>query len=88
MVEQLAEGARAAGAPLDAALARCLLEGDSGDEAGDDEPSVRARRVASPSGSMTAIRANGKAYDAILLDREKVIWDWPDISGRAIEELR
>jgi hypothetical protein len=37
---------------------------------------------------MTAIRANGKAYDAILLDREKVIWDWPDISGRAIEELR
>jgi hypothetical protein len=47
-----------------------------------------ARRVASPSGSMTAIRANGKAYDAILLDREKVIWDWPEISGRAIEELR
>ncbi|HEU6450488.1 MAG TPA: DnaA/Hda family protein [Gemmatimonadaceae bacterium] len=88
MVEQLAEGARAAGAPLDAALARRLLEGDPASEARDDEPSSRARRVASPSGSMTAIRANGKTYDAILLDREKVIWDWPEISGRAIEELR
>jgi hypothetical protein len=88
MGEQLAEGARAAGAPLDAALARRLLEGDPASEARDDEPSSRARRVASPSGSMTAIRANGKTYDAILLDREKVIWDWPEISGRAIEELR
>jgi chromosomal replication initiator protein DnaA len=88
MVEQLAEGARAAGAPLDAALARRLLEGDPASESGEDEPIARARRVASPSGSMTAIRANGKAYDAILLDREKVIWDWPEISGRAIEELR
>jgi chromosomal replication initiator protein len=88
MVEQLAEGARAAGAPLDAALARRLLEGDPASESGEDEPIARARRVASPSGSMTAIRANGKAYDAILLDREKVIWDWPEISGRAIEDLR
>lgn len=88
MVEQLVEGARAAGAPLDAALARSLLEGDAASGSGDDEPLVRARRAASPSGSMTAIRANGKAYDAILLDREKVIWDWPDVAGRAIEELR
>lgn len=88
MVEQLVEGARVAGAPLDAAVARRLLEGAGASDEHGDEPSTRARRVASPSGSMTAIRVNGKAYDAILLDREKVIWDWPEISGRAIEELR
>ena len=88
MVEQLVEGARATGAQLDAAHARRLLEGEPAGDASDDEPRARARRVASPSGSMTAIRANGKAYDAILLDREKVIWDWPDVAGRAIEELR
>jgi chromosomal replication initiation ATPase DnaA len=26
--------------------------------------------------------------DAFFLDDEKVVWDWPDIAGRAIEELR
>ncbi|HSJ64845.1 MAG TPA: DnaA/Hda family protein [Gemmatimonadaceae bacterium] len=26
--------------------------------------------------------------DTFFLDREKTIWEWPDLSGRAIEELR
>ncbi|HVE78802.1 MAG TPA: DnaA/Hda family protein [Gemmatimonadaceae bacterium] len=26
--------------------------------------------------------------DSFFLDDEKVVWDWPDVSGRAIEELR
>jgi chromosomal replication initiation ATPase DnaA len=26
--------------------------------------------------------------DALFLDREKVVWDWPDIAGRVIEEFR
>jgi len=26
--------------------------------------------------------------DAFFLDDEKIIWDWPDVGGRAIEELR
>ncbi len=86
MVERLAEGARAAGAPLDAALARRLLEG--GGSTADAEPVARARSAVTASGSMVAIRGNGKAYDAIFLDREKVIWEWPDVAGRAIEELR
>ncbi|HET7621077.1 MAG TPA: DnaA/Hda family protein [Gemmatimonadaceae bacterium] len=87
MVERLAEGARAAAAPLDAALARRMLEG--GDSPGESEPQqMRARSAITASGSMVAIRGNGKAYDAIFLDREKVIWEWPDIAGRAIEELR
>jgi chromosomal replication initiator protein len=28
------------------------------------------------------------ATDPFFLDDEKVVWDWPDVSGRAIEELR
>ena len=32
--------------------------------------------------------ANARAVDAFFLDNEKVVWDWPDVSGRAIEEWR
>jgi hypothetical protein len=28
------------------------------------------------------------AADGFFLDREKVVWDWPDASTRLIEELR
>jgi chromosomal replication initiator protein len=28
------------------------------------------------------------ALDAFFLDREKTLWEWPDVGGRAIEELR
>ena len=28
------------------------------------------------------------ASDAFFLDDEKIVWDWPDVSGRAIEDLR
>jgi chromosomal replication initiation ATPase DnaA len=29
-----------------------------------------------------------RAADATFLDKEKVVWDWPDVSARIIEELR
>ena len=32
--------------------------------------------------------ASGSSVDAFFLDDEKVVWDWPDVGGRAIEELR
>ncbi len=32
--------------------------------------------------------ATGGQLDDYFLDREKTIWDWPDIGGRVIEELR
>ena len=32
--------------------------------------------------------ANARAVDAFFLDDEKVVWDWPDVLGRAIEEWR
>jgi chromosomal replication initiator protein len=31
---------------------------------------------------------DGGEADAFFLDEEKVVWDWPDVSGRAIEDLR
>ncbi len=42
-------------------------------------------RVAAPA---VAHNGNGHPADPLFLDEEKVIWDWPDVSGRAIEELR
>ena len=32
--------------------------------------------------------ASGSSVDAFFLDDEKIVWDWPDVGGRAIEELR
>ncbi|HJU66279.1 MAG TPA: DnaA/Hda family protein, partial [Gemmatimonadaceae bacterium] len=34
------------------------------------------------------VAASGRTVDAFFLDPEKVIWEWPDVGGRAIEELR
>jgi hypothetical protein len=31
---------------------------------------------------------DGRDADDFFLDEEKVVWDWPDVSGRAIEDLR
>jgi chromosomal replication initiator protein DnaA len=42
-------------------------------------------RVAAPA---MAHNGNGHPADPLFLDEEKVIWDWPDVSGRAIEEFR
>lgn len=42
-------------------------------------------RVAAPA---LVHNGNGHPADPIFLDEEKVIWDWPDVSGRAIEEFR
>ncbi|MBI2795588.1 MAG: ATP-binding protein [Gemmatimonadetes bacterium] len=37
--------------------------------------------------SLAVPRASG-GIDAFLLNEEKIVWDWPDVSGRVIEELR
>lgn len=31
---------------------------------------------------------DGRPVDEFFLDEEKLVWDWPDVSGRAIEDLR
>lgn len=43
---------------------------------------------AGASGSVAPASAVAAAGDGSLLDREKVIWDWPDIGARLIEEFR
>ena len=35
-----------------------------------------------------AAPVNARAVDPLFLDDEKVVWDWPDVAGRAIEEWR
>ena len=42
-------------------------------------------RLAAPA---MAHNGTGHPADPMFLDEEKVIWDWPDLSGRAIEEFR
>lgn len=37
---------------------------------------------------VTAIHAESTAVDNFFLDTEKVLWEWPDMSGRLIEDLR
>ena len=32
--------------------------------------------------------SNARAVDTFFLDDEKVVWDWPDVAGRALEEWR
>jgi hypothetical protein len=37
---------------------------------------------------MAPAAAVARAGDSAFLDRERVVWDWPDIGARLIEELR
>jgi chromosomal replication initiation ATPase DnaA len=72
--DQLARAAQEAGVQITLGFARRLL---------DDV-------VAAPPLAATPAPAAPAAtdVDAFFLDREKTIWEWPDIGGRAIEELR
>lgn len=45
------------------------------------------RTPGTPATPVVPPRAIG-GIDSFFLDREKNIWDWPDLGGRAIEELR
>lgn len=48
------------------------------------------RQVLEPSGmtSTTAPLTVREAVDAFFLDDEKIVWEWPDVAGRLVEELR
>ncbi|HYV96719.1 MAG TPA: DnaA/Hda family protein [Gemmatimonadaceae bacterium] len=46
------------------------------------------RGDASAARRLTPIRPLMRAVDATFLDREKVVWEWPDPTVRIIEELR
>jgi chromosomal replication initiator protein DnaA len=72
--DQLARAAQESGAQVTLGFARRLL---------DDVPTT-------PLTGATPVPATPAVgdVDAFFLDREKIIWEWPDIGGRAIEELR
>jgi len=48
------------------------------------------RRVLEPSGAtpVSAPAAIREAADSFFLDDEKIVWEWPDVAGRLVEELR
>jgi chromosomal replication initiation ATPase DnaA len=49
-----------------------------------------ARRELEPAGA-TAIAPPAtvrQAADVFFLDDEKIVWEWPDVAGRLVEELR
>ena len=75
VVNRLAAAAEAAGVELTMSFARAEFEG-GGAAAASAPPSASAGEDGRP------------ALDPFFLDAEKVVWDWPDVGGRAIEELR
>jgi hypothetical protein len=48
------------------------------------------RQVLEPSGMTptTAPAAIREVRDAFFLDDEKILWEWPEVAGRLVEELR
>ncbi len=51
-----------------------------------DVAQVVAKHVATPESAAPTVPS--PPIDDFFLDDEKVIWDWPDVGGRVIEELR
>ncbi|MES2178588.1 MAG: DnaA/Hda family protein [Gemmatimonadota bacterium] len=51
---------------------------------------LAARKVLEPSGltPSTAPLSVRQAADTFFLDDEKIVWEWPDVAGRLVEELR
>jgi chromosomal replication initiation ATPase DnaA len=62
------------------------------DSAGAPLDATRAREElglgSAATATMAPAAAAASAGDSLFLDRERVIWEWPDIGGRLIEELR
>jgi chromosomal replication initiation ATPase DnaA len=74
LVQRVLSAAEAQQAKLTAGFARSVLEG---------APARSPRRTAAPRGSGLVAPGTGAARS-----REKMVWDWPDIGDRLIEEWR
>jgi chromosomal replication initiator protein DnaA len=79
IADELARAAQESGSALTLGLARRLL-----DEVPVAPPRVPARTPA----AITPIAPVVADVDTFFLDREKTVWQWPELGGRAIEELR
>jgi chromosomal replication initiation ATPase DnaA len=74
VVQRLVSAAAAEDQPLNAGLAREVLEG---------QPVEAGRRTA-------GFRTSGLVVSSLggIRSREKMVWDWPDVADRIVEELR
>ncbi|HWJ21630.1 MAG TPA: DnaA/Hda family protein [Gemmatimonadaceae bacterium] len=79
-VNRLVAAADMAGVELTLAFARQELDGGT---AGAAAPPPAPQAAAG-----SAAGAAAPALDAFFLDGEKVVWDWPDVGGRVIEEWK
>ncbi|MGQ0714057.1 MAG: DnaA ATPase domain-containing protein [Gemmatimonadaceae bacterium] len=61
--------------------------GDVAARSGGNLTSADVSRASAPR-SPTPVRRTTPSGDAHFADREKTVWDWPDVSGRIIEDLR
>jgi chromosomal replication initiator protein len=80
-VNRLVAGADMAGVELTLSFARQELDGTAAGAAGAPAAPPAPESLA-PAGATTP------AVDAFFLDGEKVVWDWPDVGGRTIEEWK
>ena len=46
------------------------------------------KKILEPSGQTPTMVPIVPAADSYFLDDEKIIWEWPDVIGRLVEELR
>jgi chromosomal replication initiation ATPase DnaA len=82
VVNRLVAAADMAGVELTLDFARRELDGaDANAAAPAAPPAVESLASARSEGTAPAL-------DAFFLDGEKVVWDWPDVGGRAIEEWK
>ena len=74
MVQRVVTAAAAQDAPVSAGLARDVLEGQR------PEPGRRS----------TGVRTSGLVVSSLggIRSREKMVWEWPDVLDRMLEELR
>ncbi|HET7458996.1 MAG TPA: DnaA/Hda family protein [Gemmatimonadaceae bacterium] len=85
VVNRLVAAADVAGVELTLSLAKREL-GDAGAGAAAPAAPPTAEMLRAPAGAESGDAT--PALDAFFLDGEKVVWDWPDVAGRAIEEWR
>jgi hypothetical protein len=49
---------------------------------------VRGVRTTGAFHNVPAAASGAVSVDPFFLDREKVVWEWPDVAARLVEELR
>ena len=88
--------ARVAGATAGAERARHRVVREPPHRGGRAPPALRSTRISCDASSARprrtparrAVARAARGRDPVFLDAEKVVWDWPDVGARVIEEFR